>query len=128
MNGVDPLGLFRFGKRGLGGLPLFGIFSGNSIDDAVNTEIVHEHGFYEDGSGDNVGLFKDGVQRNKENIKDYELEDKSYNDKRMRCSVDSLGQQKYNLLGFGGKKNNCQDSAGKMRDRYWLLDRGDRQR
>jgi len=105
-----------------------GIFSDNPIDDAANTEIAHEHGFFEDGSGNDVGLFKDGVQRDKEDIRNYKLEDKSYDDKRMRRVVDSLGKQEYNLLGIGGKKNNCQDYADKMRDRYGLLNRGDRQR
>ena len=128
VNGVDPLGLFRFGKRGLGGLPLLGIFSDNPIDDAANTEIAHEHGFYEDGTGGNVGLFKDGRRFDTEKINNYELEDKSYDDKRMRRVVKSLGKQEYNLLGIGGKKNNCQDYADKMRNRYSLLDRGDRQR
>jgi RHS repeat-associated protein len=128
VNGVDPLGLFRFGKRGLGGLPLLGILSDNPIDDAFNTEIAHEHGFYEDGTGKNVGLFKEGVRQDTENIRDYELEEKRYDDKRMHRVVDSLEEQKYNLLGIGGKKNNCQDYADKMRDRYWLLNRGDRQR
>ncbi|WP_319470567.1 RHS repeat-associated core domain-containing protein [uncultured Pseudodesulfovibrio sp.] len=128
VNGVDPLGLFRFGKRGLGPLPLLGPFSNNPLDDRYNTEIAHEHGFYEDGSGNNVGLFKKGVVPNTENIRDYELEDKSYDDKRIRRVVKSLGDQEYNLLGIGGKKNNCQDYADKMRDRYGLLNRGDRQR
>ena len=128
VNGEDPLGLFRFGKRGLGGLPLLGIFSDNPIDDAANTELVHEHGFYEDGTGENVGLFKEGVRHNTVNIHDYELEEKSYDDKRMRRAVDSLGDQEYNLLGICGKKNNCQDYADKMRSRYDVLNRGDRQR
>ncbi|XXJ21328.1 RHS repeat domain-containing protein [Desulfovibrio caledoniensis] len=56
VNGVDPLGVFRFGKRGLGSLPLLGLFSDNPLDDKMNTEIAHEHGFYEDGSGDNIGF------------------------------------------------------------------------
>jgi len=128
VNGEDPLGLFRFGKRGLGGLPLLGIFSDNPIDDAANTELAHEHGFYEDGTGENVGLFKEGVRHDTENIHDYELEEKHYDDKRMRRAVDSLGDQEYNLLGICGKKNNCQDYADKMRSRYDVLNRGDRQR
>lgn len=107
---------------------MLGIFSDNPIDDAFNTEIAHEHGFYEDGSGDDVGLFKKGVVKNKEDVQEYKLEEKNYDDDRMRRAVKSLGHQEYNLIGFGGKKNNCQDYADKMRDRYWLLDRGDRQR
>ena len=104
VNGADPLGLFRFAKRGLGGLPLLGIFSDNPIDDAANTELAHEHGFYEDGTGENVGLFKEGVRHGTENIHDYELEEKSYDDKRMLRAVDSLGDQEYNLLGICGKR------------------------
>jgi hypothetical protein len=128
VNAVDPTGLFRFGKRGLGGLPLLGILSDNPIDDDANTEIAHEHGFFEDGSNDDVGLFSEGVRYNSENIQDYKLEETSYDDKRMRRVVKSLGDQEFNLFGFFGKKNNCQDYTDKMRERYGQLQRGDRQR
>ena len=128
VNGVDPLGLFRFGKRGLSELPLLGIFSDNPLDDRENTEIAHEHGFFEDGSGDNIGLYKGGVKKNKENIKDFKLDEKAYDDKTMRRAYNSLPDQTYNLLGWRGKKNNCQDYADTLRRRYHLLERGDRQR
>jgi len=128
VNGVDPLGLFRFGKRGLGGLPLLGPLSDNPLDDELNTEIAHEHGFYEDGSGDNVGLFKEGRRYTTESIQKYTLDNKQYDDKRMRRADKSVDPGKYNLLGIGGKKNNCQDFSDKLRDHYQLLERGDRQR
>ena len=130
VNGVDPLGLFRFGKRGLGPLPLLGIFSDNPLDDRKNTEIAHEHGFFEDGSSDNIGLFDGGVKKNTEEIKEYELDDKIYDDKRMRRAYKSVGDQSYNLIGWKGKKknNNCQDYADTLRKQYHLFERGDRQR
>jgi hypothetical protein len=120
--------LFVFSKTGLGGLPLLGVFSDNRLDNAANTEIAHEHGFYEDGTGNDVGLFPGGVKHNIENIHNFKLEDRHYDDKRMRRVVKSLGDQEYNLLGIGGEKNNCQDFADKMRARYWQMERGDRQR
>jgi RHS repeat-associated protein len=128
VNGRDPEGLFVFSKTGLGGLPLLGVFSDNRLDNAANTEIAHEHGFYEDGTGNDVGLFPGGVKHNIENIHNFKLEDRHYDDKRMRRVVKSLGDQEYNLLGIGGEKNNCQDFADKMRARYWQMERGDRQR
>jgi RHS repeat-associated protein len=61
VNGIDPLGLFRFGKKGLWILP--GIGTDGSTADKGNYELKHEHGFYEDGTGDNVGLFDGGTKR-----------------------------------------------------------------
>jgi RHS repeat-associated protein len=130
VNGVDPLGLFKFGKRALSG-PLSG-FEGLGSEggwlDENNLELKHEQGFYEDGSGDYIGLFKEGLKFD-ENIKDYSLEDKQYNDKRMGRAQKSVGDnQSYNLFGLGGKKNNCQDYADKLRKRYNVLNRGDNMR
>lgn len=132
VNGVDPAGLeggFRFGVRGLGPLPLLGIFFDNPVDDRMNTELVHEHGFFEDGSGENIGLGLNGLMRD-ETIEEYKMESKEYDSKRMRrtiTSIDAEGQT-YNMLGISGKKNNCQDFADTLRKRYNLLERGDRQR
>jgi hypothetical protein len=81
-----------------------------------------------DGTGDNIGLYKGGVKKNKENIKDFKLDEKVYDDKTMRRAYNSLPDQTYNLLGWRGKKNNCQDYADTLRRRYHLLERGDRQR
>jgi hypothetical protein len=126
VNGVDPLGLFRFGKRGLGSLPLLGFFSDNPIDDRMNTEIAHEQGFYEDDSGDNIGFFKDGPGKdNQAGKKPYQMESKHYDDDLMRETVDSVSPGEYRLLG-----NNCQDYADKLRTKYkktaksWSLIKG----
>jgi len=129
VNGVDPLGLFRFGKRKLDGLPWMGALSdaAGSILDKTNLELSHEHGFYEGKTGKSTGLFPSGNKK-KENPNDYKLEKRHYDDKRMKRSQKSINPDTYNLCGIGGKKNNCQDYADKLRERYQLLWRGDRMR
>lgn len=61
VNFVDPLGLFVFGKRPLGN-STEGFYGGEGgpIGDYFNLEMLHEHGFFEDGSGENVGFRSDG--------------------------------------------------------------------
>ena len=118
VNGVDPLGLFRFGKKGLWILP--GIGTDGSTADNGNYELKHEHGFYEDGTGDNVGLFKDGLEY-KEDINDYQLDDTHFDDARMRKAQDSLDPGTYKLCKMGGKSNNCQDYADRLHERYRFL-------
>ncbi|QJB55826.1 hypothetical protein [Pseudodesulfovibrio sp. zrk46] len=129
VNGVDPLGLFRFGKRPLSFLPKswHAISADGSIADKVNLEPKHEHGFYEDGSGDNIGLGERG-QMTQEDISNYQLENKYYDDKRMRRAQKTTVLGIYNTCGIGGDKNNCQDYADRLRDRYELLYRGDKMR
>ncbi|MDD3311543.1 hypothetical protein [Pseudodesulfovibrio sp.] len=150
VNGADPLGLFRFGKRKLD-MPLGGLLYGTGvtelaskalpaplaqlatpyvrkIDDKKNLQFAHEQGFWEDGSGRNIGLGEDGLME-QEKIEAYDLEGRHYDDKRMRRAVKSLGEKPtYNLCGVNGDKNNCQDFADTMRTRYGVLDRGDKMR
>jgi hypothetical protein len=90
-------------------------------------ELIHEQGFYMDGTGDNIGFGREG-KMDGENIKRYELEDKLYDDKKMRRAEKSVPLGKYNVCGVGGDKNNCQDYADRLRDRYGLLNRGDKMR
>ena len=118
VNGVDPLGLFRFGKKGLFGLPAIG--KEGTTADKGNYQLKHEQGFYEDGTGDNVGLFRDGLEFN-ENINDYELDDTHFDDERMRKAQASLDPGEYKLFKMGGKSNNCQDYADRLRERYRFL-------
>ena len=129
VNGVDPMGLFRFGKRPLSFLPesWHGISMDGSIADKFNFEPKHEHGFYEDGSGDNIGLGKNG-KMDKEDISKYQLEEKHYDDKRMRRVQKSVPLGDYNICGVDGERNNCQDYADRLRKRYGLLNRGDKMR
>jgi hypothetical protein len=157
VNGVDPAGLegwFQFGTRELdipGGKLLKGFGPAQAVaalgrlnpvtfplaramtkeakrlDDKNNVELIHEQGFYMDGTGDNIGFGREG-KMDGENIKRYELEDKLYDDKKMRRAEKSVPLGKYNVCGVGGDKNNCQDYADRLRDRYGLLNRGDKMR
>ncbi|SKA98667.1 hypothetical protein SAMN02745704_02940 [Paucidesulfovibrio gracilis DSM 16080] len=129
VNGVDPWRLFRFGKRPLDFLPdnWHGISVDGSIADIFNFEPKHEHGFYEDGTGDNIGFGNQG-EMTTEDISKYKLEDKHYDDKRMKRAQKSTLTGKYSACGIAGDKNNCQDYADRLRKRYNLLNRGDRMR
>ncbi|WP_316897613.1 RHS repeat-associated core domain-containing protein [Pseudodesulfovibrio indicus] len=157
VNAVDPAGLdgeFRFGQRELdmpGGKRLKGfgpaqaaatlgmlhpttfpfaskmMRGAKALDDKNNVELVHEQGFYVDGTGDNIGLGPDG-KMDGEDIERYKLEDKLYDGKRMRRAERSTPLGKYNACGIGGDKNNCQDYADRLRNRYELLNRGDKMR
>nr|WP_291330390.1 RHS repeat-associated core domain-containing protein [Desulfovibrio sp. UCD-KL4C] len=131
INFYDRTGLFKFGKRRLGGLvskeskagktaraitrriikisPLGGIAvligeaSSDKVEkilDEANFELYHEHGFYEDGSGDNVGFFKGGTKDN-----------------------GNIDPEEYPLIGnINKKKNNSQDYADRLRKRYEELE------
>ncbi|CBL45590.1 Hypothetical protein HDN1F_20070 [gamma proteobacterium HdN1] len=87
---------------------------------STNIGIFHEHGFYEDGSGDNVGFFGDdgnghvGADLGYPNNKDlYERFGQHYDDGIMREAQDMIDSGNYDLL-----KNNCQSYADKLRDAY----------
>jgi hypothetical protein len=119
---VDPLGLFCFGKRPLDFLPesWHGIGTDGSTADKGNYELKHEHGFYEDGTGDNVGLFDNYIKRDEDASK-YKLDETHFDDKRMRQAEKSLDPGDYKLCKWGGKSNNCQDYADGLRERYRFL-------
>ena len=111
---IDPTGLFRFGKRPLGGLPAAGPTT------TGNYGFYHEHGFYEDGSGDNVGFFGDDDDGHvgpdpdyPENKDKYLMYPDYYDDDVMREAQEMVDSGEYDLLG-----NNCQDYADKLRDAY----------
>ena len=119
INWIDPEGTFRFGKRPLNGLPWIPVASSNSIDDFHNAEISHEHGFFDDGSNENIGFREDG--RFSEDVRDldYRYDDKFYNDDIMREALNNVEDGKYSLMGFGEhEKNNCQDWAERLREEY----------
>ena len=111
---IDPYGLFQFGQRKLDGFP----FEGGQTDNGLG--FYHEHGFYQDGTGDNVGFFKDkgdghvgpdsGYPVNKD---EYTRYPEQYDDARMRRAQANVKSGKYNL-----GSNNCQDYADKLRDEY----------
>jgi hypothetical protein len=121
----DPaMGLFKFGKRALSG-PLSG-FEGLGSEggwlDENNLELKHEQGFYEDGSGDNIGFSKDGMLRD-ERVNEYQLGERQWDDSRMRRSEKTTPEGQYNVF-----QNNCQDYADRLKKRYQQLERWDRQR
>lgn len=92
------------------------------LDDKNNVELVYEQGVSEDGSGENIELGSKGIMRSEESGK-YKMGPKEYDGKRMRRAMQSIDimEQQYNLLGIGGEKNNCQDYADALRERYRFL-------
>jgi len=125
---TDPDGKFHFAKRNLDGAPWLGIFSNNPLDDLFNTEISHEHGFFDDGTGDNIGYFGlDGhVDWNSEDENNFQYSDSIYyDDDLMRKAIEEVGpkKNKYKLfffgkIGPGDKKFNCQDYCDAIRKKY----------
>ena len=124
LNFLDPFGLFRFGKRPLSGAPWIPGGSSNPVDNYFNTEISHEHGFFEDGSGENIGFGPDGRFSEDPSDKGYRYDDKYYDDALIREALGNIEDGDYSLLGWGDpKKNNCQDWADRLRDEYERLKR-----
>ncbi|WP_253684610.1 hypothetical protein [Treponema denticola] len=125
---VDPDGKFHFAKRNLDAAPWLGIFSNNPLDDLFNTEISHEHVFFDDGTGDNIGYFGfDGhVDWNSEDENNFQYSDSIYyDDDLMRKAIEEVGpkKNKYKLfffgkIGPGDKKFNCQDYCDAIRKKY----------
>ncbi|MBU4477666.1 MAG: hypothetical protein KKH34_01015, partial [Candidatus Omnitrophica bacterium] len=117
INFVDPWGLFKFGRRRLKGKKwINGISSGSGILDKANFEYSHEHGFFEDDIGGNIGFGTKGRFDN-EDSNDYIFDDKHYDDDFMREALDRLTDDgDYNFLF-----NNCQDWAEKLRNEYMRL-------
>jgi RHS repeat-associated protein len=131
VNFVDPYGLFRFGKRPLDGMPSMSQSFVDTISPVAgiiqkitNSELVHEHGFFEDGSGDNVGFGPNGRFSENPYGKSYRMYGKHYDDSLMREALKNLQDGTYNLLGLGPTpKNNCQDWADRLRNEYERLEK-----
>jgi len=129
VNAVDPLGLAYFAKRPFGNTPAW-MAKGpgtNLLDDALNTELVHEQIFYEDGQfPSNEGFFGDdgawnepGTVRPEDpnRLNDYWRSDPTtYDDALMREAVTNVGEGNYCLGG-----SNCQNWAEKVRREYERL-------
>jgi hypothetical protein len=139
INWVDPLGLFRFGTRDLKGTPSGTKYIPALVNsllplvlDATNLSPEHEQGFFEDGSGDNIGYFgpdDDGpggvisgknTKPNGENPDDYDISPWQYDDNIMRQAANNVGNsgnfdpEDYTLLGG----NNCQDYGRALHKEY----------
>jgi uncharacterized protein RhaS with RHS repeats len=120
---VDIYGLFQFGDVALGDSNIMGPHSDSNIG------VYHEHGFYQDGTGDNVGFFKTngpfggdgrvgrdpGYPGNKEK---YVMYPEVYDDDVMRKAQNIVDPGEYDLI-----KNNCQDYADKLRNTYDRIQR-----
>jgi len=118
---IDPLGLFYFGKRPLanGNAPWIHVGSSNPLDDYFNTELSHEHGFFEDSKGGNIGFGPDGRFTEDPVGKGYRYDIKHYDDDLMREALKHIEDGKYSNLPW--KKNNCQDWAERLRKEYERL-------
>ena len=150
VNCVDPWGLFRFGNRPLDST--FGrivwyhknanIFKDlmpiTWISNATNLGLYHEHGFFEDGSHQNVGYFGADAQGNPQGILlstnsqsenpgrfNYEISPWQYDDNIMRQAMQKVNNsgnfdpEDYKLMG--SNKNNCQDYKTALRKEYKRL-------
>ena len=120
----DPLGLFQFATRPLGGSqyqsPLWG-----------NNNLWHEHGFFEDGSGDNIGYGPHGMFGDDSELKDsrYRYFGPHYDDDIMRRAIDHVrNSQRWqpatpffslpSMFDYDLSGHNCQDFADDLRDKY----------
>lgn len=134
INFIDSTGLAYFGKRPVGSTPSW-LAKGpgtNSLDDSLNTELVHEQIFFEDGKfQSNLGFFSKGGIWNvpggvgpddPNRLGEYWRSDpRTYDDALMREAVRNVGDGNYCLLG-----SNCQDWAEKVRREYERLERARR--
>ena len=121
---VDPDGNAHFAHRPLGGgsAPWIPIGSKNPLDDYFNTEISHEHLFYDDGSNENIGFGPGGTFSENPEGKGYRSDMEYFDDGLMRAAVQKVEEGDYQLLWFGDKsKNNCQDWSDRVRGEYQKL-------
>lgn len=117
---IDLYGLAYFAKRALSGLPWLGKLSNHpgGFGEQFNADISHEHLFFEDNAAPaNLGLGPDGLFSEPPGG-DYRILDGGYDDCVMRIAVDRTRVGDYCLIGIGGKKNNCQDWADRVRESY----------
>lgn len=126
---IDPKGLAYFEYRPLaGGASDFGV-AGNALDDKLNIMIAHEQLFFEDGKIPlNIGYMASSTLEvdDPKLLKTYITTPNRihYNDCVMRKAVSQTTTGTYSLLGtlgVGNPKNNCQDWADRVRQKYRLL-------
>ncbi len=123
-NFVDPTGLFKICRRPLS-------FAGNYMSSGItgfNTGIFHEHGFYEDGTGDNTGFTTSGLFDDRKNSSSYQqCSSTSYDDNTMRQAQNNIKkdwESKYSHASnkwksdYGFILNNCQDYTDALIDEY----------
>lgn len=118
INYFDSLGLFKFCKRSLGNLP--GWMNFNIYKDSFNLGFYHEHGFYEDGSGDNTGWGPDGLFKDNLNDSRYQCDNQQYDDDTMR-KAQEIVDERYKDKDYSAMYPNCQDYNDELRYEYWRL-------
>ena len=143
MRYVDPDGRAHFGKRPMKVFHNYwGIGASNPIDNLTNTELSHEHLFFDDEQGGNLGFSWEGLfEEPKENYDEYYMDKNQYDDDLIREAIKNVEVGEYSVIGskigkliqniaklFGkkvndkivgnGKKNNCQDWASRVRKEY----------
>ncbi len=114
INYIDPIGLFHFCTRPLNGSPI----TLSLYPESFNLGVLHEQGFYDDNTGDNVGYFPNGVHKDSAgNAGKYSCSSEHYDDNTMRQAQEKVDKSfpasKYNLL-----LNNCQDYASQLLQEY----------
>jgi RHS repeat-associated protein len=125
---IDPSGEASFG---IGSLDFLGVFGSYSRDltyynryseigmyaNILNLEPVHEHIFFSDGT--NVGFGGDGKLFRGENILNYHVSSKDFDDLRLKQAIINVYRRrkgKYNITTY-----NCQHFAFFVRMEYHLL-------
>ena len=145
---TDPDGRAHFGKKTMnmfGGKKIV-FFSDNFLTDIMNIEMLHEHLFFDDEKGGNIGFGWNGTFSEKSDD-GYELEKRLYDDTIMRKAVknvtakgllysligEKLGKQLNKILkklGYKeldsaiigtGNKFNCQDWISAVRAEYYKI-------
>ena len=141
-NWIDPSGLFRFGKTDLSRLPkgsrklTYESPLLHAILDFTNQGLYHEHGFFEDGSHENIGYFgpnpdtgepggiKSGKNCDKggENPDDYDIDPWQYDDDTMRNAIRNVGNSgNFDPVDYALFGNNCQDYKTALKKEYKRL-------
>ena len=112
-----------FAKRPLKGYPWLGLLSNNSVDDQSNTELSHEHIFFEDEEGGDLGFFSTNGGEIKSDdpklLKGYRKTELGYDDAIIRQAISEVEPKQYQLCG--ANQYNCQDWADDVRKKYYEI-------
>ena len=100
----------------MSGWPWIHFYSSNPISSYANQELSHEHGFFEDGTGDNIGFFPKGRFPEDPTGMDYRYDTTHYDDALMRKALENVKDGKYTWY-----RNNCQHWCDRLRDEYEKL-------
>lgn len=94
-----------------------GWVNGTEPQGNYNLHLHHEHGFYEDRKGGDIGFGKQGEMIKENSRKDeYRVLPEVYDDNIMRSSAYLTKKGDYDIVN-----NNCQDYADRLRDNYAII-------